>query len=111
MTMLNVIANAYKVPLILTAGKSEAIAVKLLKGSQVEATMKNLISARSVIEQIAARGEQLDPVIGAYEPAARTRIIEEVSTGEIQRQLAGDLLDRLAKYLAKNPRDVGNPPS
>ena len=113
MTMLNVIANAYKVPLILSdAGKCEAIAVKLLERSTDDVTNTNRLAAKLVVVQIAALGHQLDPVIGGYEPDARSKVIEALSTSkdrDLERRLASDLLDRVAKYLAKNPSDVGNP--
>jgi hypothetical protein len=115
--MLNVIANAFRVPLVLGPdGKRNAIAVRLLQISGIEDTTTNRASAMSVIGQISQLGENgtLDPLIGGYDRGERTNIVENVTAGlmleskESLRVLAETVLDELVKHVTQNPRDTGN---
>ena len=116
--MLNVIANVFRVPLVLGPdGKRNAIAVRLLQHCGNEDTNTNRASAMSVIGQIAQLGENgmLDPLIGGYDQGERAGIIENVTAApsmleskESLRLLAETLLDEIVKYLNQNPRDAGN---
>ncbi|MDQ1450023.1 MAG: hypothetical protein QOC79_2994 [Actinomycetota bacterium] len=116
--MLNVIANAFRVPLVLGPdGKRNAIAVRLLQCSGIEDTTTNRASAMSVIGQIAQLGENgtLDPLIGGYDRGERTNIVENVTAAgsmleskESLRVLAETVLDELVKHVTQNPRDTGN---
>ncbi|MDP9333455.1 MAG: hypothetical protein M3Q30_09125 [Actinomycetota bacterium] len=116
--MLNVLANVFRVPLVLGPdGKRNAIEVRLLQHSGIEDTNTNRASAMSVIGQIAQLGEngRLDPLIGGYDRGERAAIIENLTSAESMfesqefvRLLAEALLDELVKHLVHNPRDAGN---
>jgi hypothetical protein len=116
--MLNVIANAFRVPLVLGPdGKRNALAVRLLQHCGIEDTNTNRASAMSVIGQIAQLGENgtLDPLIGGYDRDERAGIIETLTLAEsmfeeqdLVRLLVESLLDELVRYLTQNPRDAGN---
>ena len=79
--MLNVIANTFRVPLVLGPdGKRNALAVRLLQHCGIEDTNTNRASAMSVIGQIAQLGENgmLDPLIGGYERGERAGILRRI---------------------------------
>ena len=120
MTMLNVIANLFNVPLILgEASRREAIAVRLLEESKIEVTNTNRASARAVVEHVVHSGDDgtLDPLIGRYAGGESDKILGTLRDGlsatgedrELQRELLTPLLDRLVEYLEDHPRDIGNP--
>ncbi|MEY2524964.1 MAG: hypothetical protein QOJ66_3529 [Ilumatobacteraceae bacterium] len=115
--MLNVLANVFRVPLVLGPdGKRNAIAVRLLQYCGIEDTDTNRASAMSVIGQIAQLGENgtLDPLIGGYDRGERVRIIDNLTAAEsvfeskeLVERLAESMFDELVKHLALNPRDAG----
>jgi hypothetical protein len=115
--MLNVLANVFRVPLVLGPdGKRNAIAVRLLQHCGIEDTDTNRASAMSVIGQIAQLGENgtLDPLIGGYDRGERARIIDNLTAAEsvfeskeLVERLAEAMFDELVKHLALNPRDAG----
>jgi hypothetical protein len=80
--ILNVMANAFGVPLVLTSkGKVDAIAVKALERferSAYDPSPAERGRTASIVEQVVGLEEagDLDPVLGGYGVSQRTRILE-----------------------------------
>ena len=117
--MLNVLANVFRVPLVLGPdGKRNAIAVRLLEHCGIDDTNTNRAFAMAVIGQLAQLGENgtLDPLIGGYDRGERAGIIDNLAAAEsmyeskeLVERLAEAMLDELVKHLAADPRDAGTP--